>query len=132
MKGNWPAGRYTSGAASTMGSLLRQYSDIPAGLLEAGPEALADLLGGPSLVHLPGRREQPLFASVLLHGNETTGFLALQELLRKYRDKTLPRALSFLSAMSMRPGTACGVLPGSRTITVSGPAVSMTIARKSA
>jgi succinylglutamate desuccinylase len=52
------------------------------------------VLGGPSLIHLPGRRVQPLFVSVLLHGNETTGFLALQALLARYQGKELPRALS--------------------------------------
>jgi succinylglutamate desuccinylase len=77
-----------------MGSMLRHYEDLPPGLLEAVPAQLADVLGGPSLIHLPGRREQPLFVSVLLHGNETTGFLALQDLLAGYKDKELPRALS--------------------------------------
>jgi succinylglutamate desuccinylase len=78
-----------------MGSLLRQYDELPDGLLSAAPAELADLLGGPSLIHLPGRREQPLFVSLLLHGNETTGFYALQALLKRYQEKELPRALSF-------------------------------------
>jgi succinylglutamate desuccinylase len=78
-----------------MGSLLRQYDKLPDGLLSGAPAELADLLGGPSLIHLPGRRDQPLFVSVLLHGNETTGFHAMQALLKRYQDKELPRALSF-------------------------------------
>lgn len=77
-----------------MGSLLREYHELPPGLLTAEPTALAEVLGGPSLIHLPGRREQPLFVSVLLHGNETTGVFAIQALLRKFQDKELPRALS--------------------------------------
>ncbi|GMQ84314.1 MAG: hypothetical protein BMS9Abin06_1097 [Gammaproteobacteria bacterium] len=77
-----------------MGTLLHIHEVLPDGLLEARPTQLADLLGGPSLIHLPGRRTQPLFVSVLLHGNETTGFQALQALLKRYRDKELPRALS--------------------------------------
>jgi succinylglutamate desuccinylase len=77
-----------------MGSLLNQYHGLPEGLPDVSPERLAELLGGPSLIHLPGRREQPLFVSLLLHGNETTGFLALQGLLRRYRERQLPRALS--------------------------------------
>ena len=77
-----------------MVSMLNHYQDLPEGLLQAKPAQLADILGGPALIHLPGRREKPLFGSVLLHGNETTGFLALQSLLRDYRDKQLPRALS--------------------------------------
>jgi hypothetical protein len=74
--------------------MLRHYEDLPPGLLAAEPAQLADVLGGPSLIHLPGRREHPLFVSVLLHGNETTGFLALQDLLAGYQEKELPRALS--------------------------------------
>jgi len=77
-----------------MGSLLRHYENLPDGLLEAEATQLADLLGGPSLIHLPGRREQPLFISVLLHGNETTGWQALQALLKRHRERELPRALS--------------------------------------
>jgi succinylglutamate desuccinylase len=77
-----------------MASLLRQLDAVPEGFLEARPEQLADLLGGPSLIHLAGRREQPLFVAVLQHGNETTGLLAVQALLNQYRDSELPRALS--------------------------------------
>ncbi|HHO67666.1 MAG TPA: peptidase M14 [Gammaproteobacteria bacterium] len=72
----------------------RELDNLPEGLLVAQPGQLADLLGGPTLIHLPGRREPPLFLSVLLHGNETTGFLAVQKLLQQYRDRELPRALS--------------------------------------
>ncbi len=77
-----------------MGSLLREYHDLPAALLDAEPRQLAEVLGGPALIHLPGRRERPLFVSVLLHGNETTGVFAVQGLLRQFQDKQLPRALS--------------------------------------
>ena len=77
-----------------MGSLLRQPETLPEAFLDARPEHLAELLGGPTLVHLEGRREQPLFVSILLHGNETTGLLAVQALLRRYYDRELPRSLS--------------------------------------
>ena len=77
-----------------MGSLLKQADTLPEGFVQADARELADLLGGPTLVHLPGRRERPLFVSVLLHGNETTGLQALQDLLRRYRGRELPRALS--------------------------------------
>jgi succinylglutamate desuccinylase len=35
-----------------------------------------------------------MFVSVLLHGNEQTGLLAIQALLKKYQGKTLPRSVS--------------------------------------
>ncbi|VAX02530.1 Uncharacterized protein Clim_1224, partial [hydrothermal vent metagenome] len=52
------------------------------------------ILPEPTLLHLPGQRPQPLFVSVLLHGNETTGLTAIQGLLRKYDGHKLPRTLS--------------------------------------
>lgn len=76
--------------------MLNVLEKIPAGLLELRPDQLHQALEGPTLVHLPGRREEPLFVSVLLHGNETTGWNALRELLASYRSQPLPRALSFL------------------------------------
>jgi len=45
---------------------------------------------------LPGRRPTPLFVSVLLHGNEDSGVVALQSVLRAYAGRRLPRALSIL------------------------------------
>jgi len=77
-----------------MADTLNELEYLPDGLLEASTAALEDLLGGPSLIHLPGRQPQPLFVTVLAHGNESTGFYAVQALLRAYRDAELPRALS--------------------------------------
>ena len=76
--------------------MLKQLETLPEELLTAKPTQLLDLLGGPTLVHLQGRRERPLFVSVLLHGNETTGLFAIQCLLRRYKDQFLPRSLSLL------------------------------------
>ncbi|WP_237068360.1 M14 family metallopeptidase [Microbulbifer guangxiensis] len=56
------------------------------------PSRLLELFGGPTLVSLEGAAAEPLMISTLLHGNETTGFFALQRLLRHYRDG-LPRSL---------------------------------------
>jgi succinylglutamate desuccinylase len=74
--------------------MLRERETLPEGLLEAGATELEALLGGPTLIHLEGRRPEPLFVTVLLHGNEDTGFYAVQALLRDYRERELPRALS--------------------------------------
>jgi succinylglutamate desuccinylase len=75
-------------------TLIPQYTDLPAGLLDVAAENLHQLIPEPALFHLPGRRADTLFVSVLLHGNEPTGFLALQRLLQKYHTQTLPRSLS--------------------------------------
>lgn len=74
--------------------MLNIIEDLPPELLDVPVEGLYELLGGPTLIHLPGREPAPLFVSVLLHGNESTGFYALQALLRDYRSRELPRALS--------------------------------------
>ncbi|WP_313952141.1 M14 family metallopeptidase [Accumulibacter sp.] len=73
-------------------------------VLEALPEAFLDtparelhrLLSGPTLIHLPGRRSAPLLVSALQHGNEDSGLVALQSVLRGYADRELPRAMSIL------------------------------------
>ena len=74
---------------------LKQVTSFPGELLTAPVNALHTLFPQPTLFHLKGKREKPLFISVLLHGNEPTGFLALQKLLIKFKDKELPRSLSF-------------------------------------
>lgn len=74
--------------------MLNILESPPAGLLEVEADGLLSMLGGPTLLHLPGRHAEPLFVSVLLHGNEDTGFYAVRELLRGYQDQPLPRALS--------------------------------------
>ncbi len=69
-------------------------SHIPDEFLSAQAEDLHDILKTPTLFHLEGINPQPLFICTLLHGNETTGFYAIQRLLKKYQDKPLPRAIS--------------------------------------
>lgn len=74
--------------------MLTILETLPDGLLELDADALHTKLSGPTLIHIPGRRQQPLFVSVLLHGNETTGWHAVRSLLSNYADKSLPRSLS--------------------------------------
>lgn len=74
--------------------MLTQYEALPPGLLDLPAARLGEVLPGPALIHLPGRRMPPLFVSVLLHGNEDTGWLAAQSVLKKYATAELPRALS--------------------------------------
>ena len=83
--------------------MLDVFDHIPDGLLELESNQLFQLLKRPTLIHLEGDRQPPLFVSILLHGNETTSWLAMRELLRKYytlsskklsSKKRLPRSLS--------------------------------------
>jgi len=74
--------------------MLTQLDHIPDGLLDCPATELHTILPGPTLISLPGRRPQPLFVSVLLHGNEVTGLSAIQSVLAKYQQQELPRALT--------------------------------------
>ncbi|MGB5642886.1 MAG: M14 family metallopeptidase [Gammaproteobacteria bacterium] len=74
--------------------MLHETDTLPDGLLEARATELYDLLGSPTLIHLQGEQPEPLFISTLLHGNETTGFYAIQRLLKQYQDRPLPRSVS--------------------------------------
>ncbi len=76
--------------------MLTVLDSLPVGLLDAGPRELHGVLPGPTLIHIPGRREPALFVSVLLHGNEVSGLHAVQRVLARYRNRELPRALSLL------------------------------------
>ncbi len=82
-----------SGALIDM-SKLQQLDYLPEEILTTAPETLYQILPEPTLIHLQGQQPDPLFVSVLLHGNEPTGFLALQQLLQKFKKQTLPRSLS--------------------------------------
>lgn len=74
--------------------MLSVLEDIPDGLLDLAATDLHRALSGPTLIHLPGRRREPLFVSVLLHGNEHTGWDAVRKLLRRHEGRELPRAMS--------------------------------------
>lgn len=74
--------------------MITELDEIPGGMLDLPCERLHERLDGPTLIHLPGRHERPLFVSVLLHGNEDTGWEAMRALLKKYAHKELPRALT--------------------------------------
>lgn len=70
---------------------LKIYDSVPDNFLETDVLDLHEKFPGPFLMHLKGEKSKPLFLSVLLHGNETTGFLSLKKVLSNYADKILPR-----------------------------------------
>ena len=85
---------------------IQELAELPQGLLDCEAQDLAGLLGGPTLIHLGGACEPALFVSVLLHGNEISGWNGLRRLLRE--TPILPRSLSLFignvdaAAQSMR------------------------------
>jgi succinylglutamate desuccinylase len=84
--------------ASPSAPRLCERDGLPDGLLGTETRDLGAVLGGPTLVHIPGEREPPLFVSVLLHGNEVVGWEAVRALLadhlRRHGRLRLPRAMS--------------------------------------
>lgn len=74
--------------------MLNETSTLPDGLLDAKADELLSVIGAPTLIHLEGEIKKPLFVSTLLHGDETTGFYAVQQLLKEYQNNPLPRSLS--------------------------------------
>ena len=85
-----------SGRYELYSFMLTVLDTLPERFLDTPARELHRLLAGPTLIHLPGRRQPPLFISVLLHGNEDSGVVALQSVLRAYGQRLLPRALSIL------------------------------------
>ena len=74
---------------------LRRIEGLPPGLLDVEASALNEWLGAPTLLRLKGRERTPILISVLLHGNETSGWDGLRQVLRRHA-ATLPRDLLIL------------------------------------
>ncbi|MGE0482707.1 MAG: M14 family metallopeptidase [Gammaproteobacteria bacterium] len=72
---------------------LRCVEGFPAALAACRSGDLHRVLGGPTLFHIPGARGRALFVSVLLHGNEDTGFEAIKIIMARYATSGLPRPL---------------------------------------
>ncbi|WP_421992408.1 M14 family metallopeptidase [Qipengyuania sp.] len=75
---------------------LTVTSSIPDGLLDTSARELHHVLNGPTLIELEGERGAPLFVSGLMHGNEDSGLVAIQKVLRKFASRALPRPLMIL------------------------------------
>ena len=96
-------------------TLLQELCEIPKGLLNLPAPELESVLGGPTLIHLEGARETPLFVSVLLHGNEDVGWEAIRQLLNRCHDGDrydLPRSLSLFIGNVSAAAQGLRRLPG--------------------
>ena len=63
--------------------MLTVLETLPERFLDTPARELHQIFTGPTLIHLAGRRQPALFVSVLLHGNEDSGVVALQRLLHR-------------------------------------------------
>ncbi len=62
-------------------------NQLPDGFFSAHPTELINIFDGPTLVHLDYGREQTIFISVMLHGNEHSGFYAVKKYLEQLRER---------------------------------------------
>lgn len=72
---------------------LDQRDNLPSELMGLKPHQMTSLFPHPTLIHVRGHIEPPLFLSTLLHGNESTSFYVLQALAERYHDTPPPRSL---------------------------------------
>ncbi len=70
---------------------LTIFDGDPAELATLNARDLAAAIGGPALIRIPGAQQPPLLVSVLLHGNETSGWEGLRRVLLEA--PPLPRGL---------------------------------------
>lgn len=92
----------------------RIFHELPEGFLDAHPRDMEAMLGSPALIHIPGRDPRPLFVSTLLHGNEHSGLIAVQALVKKYREKgkELPRSILLFIGNVRAAHRHCRFMPG--------------------
>jgi hypothetical protein len=91
---------------------LRTLSELPTGILDCDATELAEALGGPTLVHLDHGHEPALFVSMLLHGNETSGWEGTRRFLQE--NTALPRSISLFIGNVAAAEQGVRVLPGQR------------------
>src|SRR6516165_10787379 len=84
---------YSSTSIDKRNLHLDCFNHFPEALLDVPASNLWRHLRGPSLFSLPGRDLEPVFVSVLLHGNEDSGWQAIQAVLRDKRTAVLHRPL---------------------------------------
>lgn len=90
---------------------LCQLSALPQGFFEVTTRNIRDVLPEPTLIRLTGKHPQPLFVSILLHGNEYTGLEVMQQLLARYVDQ-LPRSIDLFVGNVRAAEANCRFLPG--------------------
>lgn len=88
---------------------LRVHSELPPGLLDCEARDLHARLGGPTLIHLRGTTSPALFVTVLLHGNETSGWDGLRAYLNAHPQ--LPRDLTVFIGNTAAAARGLRVLP---------------------
>ncbi len=71
--------------------MLEVHRALPDRFFDLQAHELHEVMSGPTLFHLRGRRSPALFISILLHGNEDVGLKAVQRALGAFQNRILPR-----------------------------------------
>ena len=72
---------------------LDHFQTLPPELERVSSRDVRTLYPNPAIIHLEGMRKDPVVMSVLLHGNEPVGWIALQKLQAWMKEHPLPRSL---------------------------------------
>ena len=91
---------------------LNVIHEFPEELLHVDVKDVHNVLGGPTLIHLKGKRDEALFVSTLLHANEITSFLVLQKLINELKGKELYRDLIIFIGNTYAAAEGMRHLPG--------------------
>ena len=91
---------------------MKILTRLPRGFLDCAAHELEAALGGPTLIHLEGGRQPAVFVSVLLHGNETSGWDGLRLFLD--RNPSPQRNLTIFIGNVAAAARGMRVLPGQK------------------
>jgi len=75
---------------------VKILNEFPEGLQNVSSTELHKIVEPLTLFHVKGQKEPALFLSCLMHGNENTGLLVIQELIKKYGTDNWPRSCYIL------------------------------------
>jgi len=75
--------------------MIKILNQLPDHILDVDASRLHEFVDNHTLVYLEGKVKRPLFISILQHGNETTGWDAIKQLLITNNNK-LPRSIYLL------------------------------------
>jgi succinylglutamate desuccinylase len=90
---------------------LDYIEGLPDGFFDLSVENILTVFPNPTLLSLPGNKHDAVFVSILLHGNEYSGLLAAQRLLRQY-PKGLPRSMYLFIGNVQAAAVGQRTLPG--------------------
>lgn len=76
--------------------VVQSLNGLPPGVLDLPAERLCEVFEGPTLIRIEGEKRAPLFVSVLLHGNEHSGWAAMKKLMGTMRSKPRRPILLFV------------------------------------